>query len=162
MSPQQVAATIVASMTAAAAQPTAESISEIFQQGVTTTMRMYTELQSNKSVYKRLTDIQKGALLDFCNETLWSDVHRIWKKIELTKNEADLRRILDKEWGKHATNLNIMYYKIYWSDELLMVIRKVAFTESGEATFLTSEMELSLLQMMPRTPEEEQRFNAER
>ena len=42
MSPQQVAIAAVASMIAA--QPTAASISKIFQQGVTTTMRMYMEL----------------------------------------------------------------------------------------------------------------------
>ena len=94
MSPQQVATAVVASMTAA--QPTAASIGDIFQQGVSTTMRMYTELQSYNSGYKKLSDIQKGALLGFCNEVLWANVHPIWKKIEATKNEADLRRILDK------------------------------------------------------------------
>ena len=80
----------------------------------------------------------------------------------MTKNEADLRRILDREWGKHAKNINIQYYRIYWSDELLTAIRKVEFTELGEATFPTSEMGLSLLQLIPRTPGEEVIFNAER
>ena len=83
-------------------------------------------------------------------------------EIELTKHKADLRCILDKEWGVHTVNINIQYYKIYWSDKLLAAIRKVEFTESGEATFLTSEMGMSLLQLMPRTVAEEARVNAKR
>ena len=69
--------------------------------------------------------------------------------IKATKTDTDLLRIPDKEWGKHATNINIQFYKIYWSDDLLTAIRKVEFTELGEATFPTSEMGLSLLQLLP-------------
>ena len=75
--------------------------------------------------------------------------HPLWKNIEATKTEAYLRCILDEEWGKHATNIKIQFHKIYWSDDLITAIRKVEFTDSGEAIFLTSEMGSSLLQLMP-------------
>ena len=100
--------------------------------------------------------------MDFCNKKSWAKVHPIWKAIEMKKNEADLHRILDKEWGKPSKNLNLMHHQVYWTDELLSAIRTVEFTESGEATFLTSEMGLSVLQMMPRTTDEEDRFKMER
>ena len=160
MSPQQVATAAVASMTAA--QTNAASAGDNFLQGVNTAMRMYTELQSSETGYKKLTGIPKGALLGFCGVTSWKDIHPIWTKIEATKNEANLQRILDKEWGKHASDLNLMHYKVYWTDELLSSIRTVEFTESGKATFLTSEMGLSVLQMMPRTAAEEDNFKKER
>ena len=160
MSPQQVAAAAVASMSAA--QPSAADIGGIFQQGVATTMRMYQELQSNDSGYKKFSDIQKGALLGFCGEVTWANVHPIWKTIESTKNDADLRRILDTEWAVHAKNINLMHYQVFWTDELLSAIRTVEFTEAGKATFLTSELGLSILQLMPRTTEEEGRMNAVR
>ena len=67
-----------------------------------------------------------------------------------------------KEWNKNSTNINIQYYKIYWLDDLLTAIRKVEFTESGEVTFLTLALGLSLLQLLKQSLEEEARFNAER
>ena len=70
--PQQVATAAITSM--AANQPTVASMSDIFSQRVAATMWMYAELQSNDTGYKRLTDVQKGALMGFCNETSWKDV----------------------------------------------------------------------------------------
>ena len=115
-------------------------------------MWMYTELQLTDTVYQYLTDVQKGALMGLYNKTSWDSVPPLWKAIESTKTESDLRRILDREWIKNSTNINIQYYKIYWCGDLLVAIRKVEFTESGGAAFLTSELGLSLLQLMPRSP----------
>ena len=78
------------------------------------------------------------------------------------RTKSDIRRILDREWNKDSMNINIQYYKIYWLDDLLTAIRKVEFTESGEVTFLTLALGLSLLQPLKQSLEEEARFNAER
>ena len=45
-------------------------------------------------------------------------------------------------------------YDVFWTKELLEAIRKVEVTESGEATFLTLELGLSLLNLMPQSPKE--------
>ena len=83
MSPQQIA-TGVAMASMAAAQPTASSISDIYSQGAMAAMRMYTELRLTDTIYKRLTDVQQGALMGFCNTKSCASVpslesHRINK-----------------------------------------------------------------------------------
>ena len=92
--------------------------------------------------------------MELCNETSCASVPPLWKDTKATKTESDLRRILDREWNKNSMNINIQYYKIYWSDNFLMTIRKVEFTESGETTFLTLELGLSLLQLLSLSLEE--------
>ena len=50
-----------------------------------------------------------------------------------------------------------MFYYIYWVKEkdLMTLVQKVEFTESGGTTFVTSECGLSpSLQLMPRVSEE--------
>ena len=47
-----------------------------------------------------------------------------------------------------------MFYDIYWGEELLKSIRTADFTRSNAATFLTSEMGLSPMLLMPRTEDE--------
>ena len=46
-----------------------------------------------------------------------------WKAIKSTTTESNLCLILDKEWSKNSTNINIQYCKIYWSDDLFTAIR---------------------------------------
>ena len=87
--------------------------------------------------------------MGFYHEISWANIPPIWKDIESSKTEADLRRILDREWSKNEKNVNVQFYKMYWLDNLLTVIRKVEFTKSGEATFLVLELKLSLPQLMP-------------
>ena len=55
--------------------------------------------------------------------------------------------------------MSSIFYKIYWSKELLKAIRKVAFTASSIATYRTSEMGLSMLLLLPYT--EDQRMEIE-
>ena len=113
-------------------------------------MHIYHELQLLETVYKRLTNVQKGVFVGFCNDTSRADVPPpLWNDIDSTRIEANLCYILDREWNKNSTNINIQYYKIYWSDDLLTAIRKVEFTELGEAIFLTSELGIRLLQLLP-------------
>ena len=47
-----------------------------------------------------------------------------------------------------------MFYGIYWGKELMKSIRTADFTRSNAATFLTSEMGLSLMLLMPRMEDE--------
>ncbi len=47
-----------------------------------------------------------------------------------------------------------MFYDVYWGEELMKAICTADFTRSNTATFLTSEMGLSLMLLMPRTEDE--------
>ena len=126
---------------------------DLYSRGITDAMRLFKENVS-EGPHKRFTDVQKGAIMGFCGITSWNNISPVWKDIESSKSDADLRRILAKHWGKNKNNLSIMFYDIHWSEELIMAIRKVEFTESGTATFITSEEGISLLQLLPRSPEE--------
>ena len=71
--------------------------------------------------------------------------------------DSDLRRMLGMHWPKNQSNLKVMFYYIYWVKEknLMTLVQKVEFTESGGTTFVTSECGLSpSLQLMPRVSEE--------
>ena len=72
-------------------------------------------------------------------------------KIEGCKSNRDLRIILQTHRGKHKKDFDTMFYDIYWGEELMKSIQTANFTRSNAATFLTSEMELSLMLLMPRT-----------
>ena len=87
--------------------------------------------------------------MGFCAVTSWKDVPPLWKKIEGTKAEGDLRRILDKEWGRYEEDLDVQFYSQYRTDEFLKAIRMVELTDSNEATFLTSEAGISALCLLP-------------
>ena len=86
----------------------------------------------------------------------------IWTAIEGCKSDRDLRIILQAQWGKNKRDLNTIFYDIYWGEELMKAIRTADFTRSNAATFLTSEMGLSLMQLMPRTEDERIELDMER
>ena len=60
----------------------------------------------------------------FCNEAPHANMPNLWKDIDSTETESDLRQVLDKEWNTNSKNINMQYYKIYWLDDLLTAIRK--------------------------------------
>jgi len=62
--------------------------------------------------------------------------------------------ILQTNWEKNKRDLNTMFYDVYWGEELTKTIRTANFTRSNRATFLTSEMGLSFLLLMPRTEDD--------
>ena len=70
-----------------------------YKDGVRATMRLFQE-EIAPTIYKRFTPEVQGAIMGFCGVTAWSAVLQIWKEIEATKNEADLRRVLMKHWAK--------------------------------------------------------------
>ena len=78
----------------------------------------------------------------------------IWEEIEQCKTDMDLRVVLQKYWSKNETTLNMMFYSIYWNEELMKDIIKKEFTASNMALFRTSEMGLSMLALMPGTEDE--------
>ena len=47
--------------------------------------------------------------------------------------------------------MDTIFYDIYWGEELMKTIQTADFTRSNAATFLTPEMGLSLMLLMPRT-----------
>ena len=85
----------------------------------------------------------------------------VWAEIEGCKTDRDLRTILQNHWGKNKKDLNTMFYDIYWGEELLKSIRIADFTRSNMATFLTSELGLSMILLMPRTEDEIIELDAE-
>ena len=150
-SPQAAAQSAAASM--ARDQPTATGLSDVYTRGISDAMRMYHDMNS-ETVYKRFSTEQKGAIMGFCAVTSWKDVPPLWKKIEGSKAEGDLRRILDKEWGQYEDDLDVQFYSQFWTDEFLKAIRTVEFTESDEASFVTSETGISALCLLPKSTKE--------
>ena len=55
--------------------------------------------ESSDPVYgSRFTPTQKAALMGFCGVRRWKDIPKIWRAIEKTKTDVDLRRTLDEYW----------------------------------------------------------------
>ena len=102
---------------------------------------------------KGFTDVQKGKLMGFCQVLAWRDMPQIWKDIEKTKTDEDLRVVLGEYWARYKRDLNVNFYDIYWDEEILTALRKVALTKSGRATYQTSETCISPLLLMPHLDE---------
>ena len=64
--------------------------------------------------------------------------------------------------GKYKKDLDTMFYDIYWGEELMKTIRTTDFAKPNAATFLTSEMGLSLMLFMPRIEDETVKLGLER
>ena len=114
--------------------PVAGDISNIYSKGINDTMRMYHEMQSD-TIFKKFLPEQKAAIMGFCGVMTWKEVPTIWKEVEGTKSDAELRHVLKRHGDKSKKNLNTMFYDVYWSEDLITEIQKVELTESGEATF---------------------------
>ena len=71
----------------------------------------------------------------------WDRIQPIWREIEGTKTDLGLRRMLGMHWPKNQSNLKVMFYNIYWVEvkDLMTLVQKVEFTESGGATFVTCD-----------------------
>ena len=124
-----------------------------FQEGILTAMRMLKEQESDPN-HKPFSNVTKGKLMGMCGVTKWCNMPTVWAEIEACKTDRDLRTILQNHWGKNKKDLNTMFYDIYWGEELLKSIRIADFTRSNMATFLTSELGLSMMLLLPRTEEE--------
>ena len=136
-------------------------MNDLYLKGCNATMRLYHDLHSD-TIYKRFSDTQKAALCGWCGVRSWADVPPIWKQIEGTKTEEDLKRLLTTEWGrKFQGNINVLAYDIHFVKELLEAIRKVEFVDGPQATFLTVENGLSLMNLMPKSREEMARLDAD-
>lgn len=132
--------------------------SDMYLKGVEHAMRLNHQTESDDVFSKRFSKVQRASIMGLCRERRWTDVPAIWKEIEGTKSEADLRKVLSKYWLEYRVDLNVQFYDMFWSDEMLKAIRTVDFVESDMATFLTSESGLSLLQLMPRTQQEKSEY----
>ena len=75
-------------------------------------------------------------------------------EIEKTKSDDDPRMTLANAWAKYKTDMNAIFYKVYWGEELTKVIREVAFIHSNPATFRTSAMGLSMMLLMSWTQDQ--------
>ena len=124
-----------------------------FQDGVLTAMRMMKGQESDPQ-NKPFSNVTKGKLMGLCMVTKWCNMPQIWTEIEGCKPGRDLCTILQNHWGKYKKDLNTIFYDIYWREELVEAIRMTDFTRSNAATFLISELGLSLMLLMPRTEDE--------
>ena len=86
--------------------------------------------------------------------TIWENVPNIWKQIEKCKSNMDLWRVLTRKRREYQVDLSRQYYDIFWTDELLTAIRKVAFVETYTVDFVLSETGISLINFMPRAEAE--------
>ena len=116
-------------------------------------MRMIKDQESDPS-HRPFSDVTKGKLMGLCGVTKWCNMPAIWNEIESCKTDKDLRVILQNHWDDYKTDLNTMFHDMYWGEELLRAIRTGDFTRSNTATYLTSEMGLSMMLLMPRTDDE--------
>jgi hypothetical protein len=93
---------------------------------------------------------------------LWTEAPQIWRDIKATKSEEDLKRILTTTWSRRFQgDLNIMAHDIHFVKELLEALRKVELVASSQATFLTAESGLLILNLMPRSRAEMARIDSE-
>ncbi len=82
--------------------------------------------------------------------TAWKHMPKLWKEIKKAKREEGLWFVLQQEWDKCKSKLDIQFYNIYLSEEILMTLWKVIFTKSDRTAFTTSKSCLSPLVLMPR------------
>ena len=110
--------------------------------------------QESDPSHTPFSNVTKGKLMGLCGVTKWCNMPAIWTEIEGCKTDKDLKVILQSHWDSSKTDLNTMFHDVYWGEELLRAIRTGDFTKSNTATYLTSEMGLSMMLLMPRTDDE--------
>ena len=81
----------------------------------------------------------------------WNQVPPIWKEIEATKDDKQLRDPMSAEWSKLKTDLNSDFATVYWEDDLLQAIRTIDFTQGLPPCFLTSATKAASLAFMDRS-----------
>ena len=140
----------------ASARPSVSEIANTYQAGVHDAMRLHHENESD-TIYKRFTKVQRGGIMGWCGVRRWKDVKPIWKEIEQTKSEDDLRVVLNRAWQKKIKKLGLhaTVYAMDWPDDMLSAIRQARPYESSEADFLTSELGLSPMALLPRSRNEQ-------
>ena len=131
-----------------------------YQQGVMHAMRSHTKNLSEPG-HKRFTAIQKAALQGYCNVRSWNEVPQIWKDIEDCKSDGDLRRVLIQYWSRYQqAGQGVLFYNIYWSEELIAAIRTLNLCSCITPTYATAMDGISILHMLPWSRED--KINHER
>ena len=80
---------------------------------------------------------------------------KIWKTIEMMKNDEDLRHKIHREWKRHQGDINDQYLDIYWPEDMVKCICRTQFVKSGLATFINVESGISILNLLPRSHQED-------
>ena len=118
--------------------------------------------ENSDSVFKRFDAHQKAKVCGFCEVKTWNQVPPIWREIEATKDEKQLRDLMSAEWSKLKTDLDSDFASVYWEDDLLQVIRTVDFTQGLPPCFLTSAAKAAPLAFMERSVAEIKLLEANR
>ena len=137
-------------------------IGKHYQKGVNNMMRIMQENQSDSVYGKRFTEVQKASICGWNGVTTWKDVPEIWKQIKQSKSDSDLRRVLTKAFQRFEDNINLDFHRIYWVDKSMESLRKVELVVMDHYLFLTSEEGLSILLLMPFSPEEKSLMEVEK
>lgn len=98
--------------------------------------------------YRRYTPVQKATLKGLCMAATWDRVPNIWKEIEGTENDVDLRRILKRYWERYHSR-GLLFYNIYWEDVFIHAIRTMDFAMVSMVSFAMLMTGASMLNLMP-------------
>ena len=79
---------------------------EMFLRGTEAVLRHREE--NSDSVFKQFDVHQKAKVCGFCGVKTWNQVPPIWKEIEATKDEKQLRDLMSAEWSKLKTDLDLL------------------------------------------------------
>ena len=123
---------------------------------------MHLDLCSSDPDFQRFSKTQRAALIGFCGVRKWKEVPKIWKTIEGTKTEEDLRTELARSWKTYQTMPNVLFFDISWPEDMIKCIRKASFVKSYPALFLTSEAGISMLNLLPHSCTEMERIRQDR
>ena len=103
----------------------------------------------------------KATLCGFSEVLTWEDMEPIWHKLEETKSDHDMRRIIKTEWEARKTSLMGMFYDVYWAEEPMTSLRKGMYVVSNYGMFETLERGFNPNLFFPLEAEEEMEMEAE-
>ena len=76
---------------------------DLYLRGSMHAMRMF-QYKTSSATHNQLSDSQKGSIMGWYGVNSWDKVPTIWEKIEDTKTDTDLRRLMQTEWAKARDN----------------------------------------------------------
>lgn len=73
---------------------------DVLMVGVNTSFQLFQCQQSKKDSFGRFTSTHKAKICSWVGVLTWDEVPKIWHDIAATRNDDDLRIILEKYWRK--------------------------------------------------------------
>ena len=131
-----------------------ERQANIYERGIEHALRANADNLSEPG-HRRFTKIQKAYIMGLCRVRRWKKVPKIWKEIEKTKNNEDLRVVLEEHWAKHKVQRGAtILYSIFWEDDFIGAIRTTRLSRAKIVRFATSMAGIGMLNLMPWSQED--------